>query len=95
MNTANLQLEGLYAAFAALMEALKEKGVLGQDEIDRALRYAEHRLSHDPGRPEDLSEANVNAILFPVRLLRLANEDGEEPRSFAELAAQVGRRKGN
>src|SRR5690606_15937290 len=34
MNTANLQLEGLYAALAALMNAIRDKGVLSADEIE-------------------------------------------------------------
>jgi hypothetical protein len=93
MNTANLQLEGLYAAMAALIDALKEKGVVSSDEIDRALRDAEHRLAHESDRNADLSDANVNAILFPVRMLRLFNECEGDHRSFAELAAQVGRDK--
>lgn len=93
MNTANLQLEGLYAAIGALIDALKNKGILSAEDIDRALRDAEHRLAHESDRNAELSDANVNAILFPVRLLRLTNESGGGKRTFAELAAQVGREK--
>lgn len=95
MNTANLQLEGLYVAVSALMNALRQKGVLSEKEIEDALADAEEALIADPNRPDELSPAHVDAIAFPLRFLRLANmreADGEFA-SFSELAAQVGREK--
>jgi hypothetical protein len=95
MNTANLQLEGVYAALTALIGALKEKNLLSEAEIEQALAGAERGVAADPGRPGELSGANVDAICFPLRLLRLANQRaaGSEPVSFTRLAAQVGRTK--
>ena len=37
MNTANLQLEGLLMAIAAVNQALVAKGMLATEEIDRSL----------------------------------------------------------
>ncbi|MCD1645694.1 hypothetical protein [Aurantimonas coralicida] len=95
MNTANLQLEGLYAAFAAMMTAIRERGLLDAGEIDRALAVAEEKIVNDPGRPTKLSAANVEAICFPLRYLRLANEASArgEDLSFTQLAQNVGRMK--
>jgi hypothetical protein len=95
MNTANLQLEGVYVAIAALAEALRSKGLLSRDEIDRALSAAEARMAADPGRPNELSAAHVDAICFPLRFLKLANSHAAEGEqfSFMQLAAEVGRTK--
>lgn len=41
MNTANLQLEGLYLALACLNNALVAKGVLTREQINGALSCAE------------------------------------------------------
>lgn len=95
MNTANLQLEGLYGAVTALLAALRRKGLLEEAEIEAALAEAEAAMLADPNRPGELSPAHVDAIAFPIRYLRAANrgfaEDGAA--SFSELAAQVGREK--
>lgn len=95
MNTANLQLEGVYVAMTALMAALRDSGVLGRDDIDRALGRAEAALMADSRRPAQLSAANVEAICFPLRYLRIANEAAadDQPLSFSELAARVAQRK--
>ena len=95
MNTANLQLEGVYAALAALMNALKAKGLLSEGEIDGALAEAEECLAKDGARPAELSAANLDAIRFPLRLLRLANARAASGGdcSFTGLAAEVGRSK--
>jgi hypothetical protein len=95
MNTANLQLEGVYAVLAALFGALRDRGVLEAGELDALLAGVEARLASDPQRPQELREANIDAICFPARLLRLAlagSAAGEEL-SFAELAVRVGRTK--
>ena len=92
MNTANLQLEGLLLAVSAMAEALKAKEVLSQAEIDAVLERAEAIAGSDPGRSEQMSAANVAAVLFPIRFLREAN--GATDGSFSRLAAQVARNNG-
>src|SRR5215218_5306878 len=91
MNTANLQLEGVYVALAALTEALRSKGLLSQEEIHQALTDAQNRIAADPSRPNELSPAHVDAICFPLRFLTLANSHAAEGRqfSFMKLAAEV------
>jgi hypothetical protein len=91
MNTANLQLEGLLLAVAAMAEALKDKGLVSQDEIETALARAESVARGDPRRPEEMSAANVAAVLFPIRFLRKANEGGADAGAFSHLAARVAR----
>ena len=95
MNTANLQLEGLLVAIAAVNQALVAKGVLATAEIDRALAISEQTALGDERLTEDLSPSNRDAVLFPIRLLRLANNmagDRSVP-PFAELARAVGESK--
>lgn len=95
MNTANLQLEGVYAALAALINALRDNGVLSAQELDRTFGVAEAKIASDPARQTKLSNANQDAICFPIRFLRLANQTASEGRqlSFAELATLVGQTK--
>jgi hypothetical protein len=95
MNTANLQLEGVYGVLAALLGALRDKGLFQTDELDALLAGVEQRLASDPQRPQELREANIDAICFPARLLRLAlaGSAAGEDLSFAELAVLVGRTK--
>lgn len=95
MNTANLQLEGLYLAVAAINDLLVGKGLLSREEIDLALWRAEANATSEERMAEDMSPANRDAVCFPIRLLRLANErrPGEEPLSFSELARLVGETK--
>lgn len=91
MNTANLQLEGLYLAIASLSSALVAKGVMSRDEVDAALRSAEETALSDY-RAHELSSAHREAVAFPARLLRMANNgagDGET-QPFSELAKMVG-----
>jgi hypothetical protein len=93
MNTANLQLEGLYATLTALFGALRDKGVFDEGEIDALLAGVEERLACDPNRPRELRDANIDAICFPARFLRLALGASEGDVSFTGLAARVGRAK--
>ena len=93
MNTANLQLEGLYVAVASILNAIRDKGVLTEQEIERALEGAEDIALRD--RASQLSPAHIDGICFPLRLLRLANKagaQGQQP-SFSELATRVGQTK--
>jgi len=91
MNTANLQLEGLYLAIAAVNKALVANGVLTQKEIDTALRTAEETAMGDC-HLEELSLSNREAVAFPARLLALANSGAPETEvpSFSELAKMIG-----
>ncbi|CAN7619305.1 hypothetical protein [Devosia sp. LjRoot3] len=97
MNTANLQLEGLLMAIAGLNQTLVAKGVVTVEEIDRSLARSEQTVLGDDRVVEDLSPANRDAIAFPIRLLRLANnmsDDGAGTPAFAELTRMVGETKG-
>jgi len=92
MNTANLQLEGLYVAIASIASALVTKGVLTREELDGVLTGAE-RTALEHYRAETLSDANRDAMAFPARLLRLMSNSASEteiPR-FSEMAKLVGR----
>lgn len=96
MNAANLQLEGLLMAIAAVNQALVSKGLMTTAELDRALATSEQTVLGDDRVSEDMSPANRDAVAFPARLLRLANNmagDSGIP-GFAELARMVGKTKG-
>jgi len=95
MNVANLQLEGLLMAVAAVNNVLVRKGILSADEVDLALRRIEASLTADERLYEDMSPANRDAVCFPVRLLLAANNAREETGipPFFELARMVGRTK--
>lgn len=89
MNTANLQLEGLYLALASVMAALRRHEVLSESAIDAALAEAERCAEADDGM--ERSASNQQAVLFPIRLLRMVNAYGSsELPPFSELAARVG-----
>jgi hypothetical protein len=94
MNTGNLQLEGLYLAVAALVDLLVAKGLVRADEVDGALALAEETAASDP-HVDQLSRSNRDAMLFPIRILRMANNSssGEGTPPFSELTRQVGELK--
>ena len=96
MNTANLQLQGLFIAVATINRALVTKGLLTTAELDRALAVGEQVALGDDRVSEDLSPALRDAVAFPARLLRLANNmtEAEDLPGFAELARMVGETKG-
>jgi hypothetical protein len=94
MNTANLQLEGLYLVIATLNEVLVTKGLATRDEIHHALRSAEETAISDYN-VEEMSPANRDAVAFPARILQLAlrgSGDGQV-QPFSELAKLVGQTK--
>lgn len=95
MNTANLQLEGLYVAIVALLEAMCQKGLFQREEIEDVLARTESALRFDPNRPAEMRDANVEAICFPVRILMQAFQGDSVGRSqsFAHLASRVGQAK--
>jgi hypothetical protein len=94
MNTANLQLEGLYLSVAALTNLLVSKGVVSREDIDGALRSAEQTALTDY-RAEELRPAHREAVAFASRFLQLANNsaEGGATSGFSELARLVGRLK--
>lgn len=94
MNTANLQLEGLYVCIASLSNALVAKGVMTRQELDAVFASAQATALADY-RSDDLSEANRDAVAFPARVLRAMNNSAsktEIPR-FSEMAKLVGQTK--
>ncbi len=88
MNTANLQLEGLLLATAALFGELKRKGLLDSGQIEAALDHAAQGAS---ARATALSDANREAIHFPVRFLREALRDDAAPLDYRAIAVEIGR----
>ncbi len=88
MNTANLQMEGVLLILTSFVIAMKRKGLLSEEDCDAALNDAEGMAF---GR-DTLSDANREAILFPIRFLKAAShkKDGEQV-SYSDLAAAVGR----
>jgi len=94
MNTANLQMEGLLLALAALLDAMKRNGLLSREEVQAALDQAEKAGSADGQRPDELSHAQVEAILFPIRFLKQVNAyEAGEAAPYEETAREVGRNK--
>jgi hypothetical protein len=94
MNVANLQLEGLYLAVAAINELLISKGIVEREEVDLALRRAE-QIALGDYRTEDLSAAERDALAFAPRLLAAASNSasGGFTPTFSELAKLVGQTK--
>lgn len=92
MSPANLQIEGLLLAMAALNRALVDKGLLSLEEIDLALHRAEAAATSEERMTEELSPAHRDAVCFPIRFLRLANgrELGADALSFSALTRDIG-----
>jgi hypothetical protein len=91
MNTANLKLEGLCLALAAINNLLVRKGLVAREELAAVLDSALETAEMDRGT---LSPANLHAIQFPIRVLSLANQATEEaPLRFSELARTIGELK--
>ena len=95
MNVANLQLEGLLMAVASINNLLVQEKLLSINDIDTALRKAEAGLTGDQHLLGTMPPANRDAVCFPIRLLRLANnlqsETGVPP--FSDLARKIGQTK--
>jgi len=94
LNTANLQLEGLLVALASMNKLLVAKGLVSAEEVTSALNVAEQTVLGDY-RVEALDPAQRDAIAFPIRLLRLANNGAGDHniQNFSELAKLVGQTK--
>lgn len=70
MNTANLQHRGLLLVLAELIELLKRKNVVTDEELRLVLHRAEEMSRADQARSGSLSDANLEAVSFPMRFLR-------------------------
>jgi len=94
MNTANLQLEGLLIALASMSNLLVTKGLVTTEEIAGSLDRAEQNVLGDY-RVEGMDPAQRDAIAFPIRFLKLANNGASpgEVQTFSELAKLVGQTK--
>jgi hypothetical protein len=94
MNVANLQLEGLLMAVAAINHVLVRKGVLTVGEIDVALAKAQSNMTSER-RSEELSSSHRDAVNFPLRLLQITNHCAPEADlpPFSDLARMVGELK--
>lgn len=94
MNVANLQIEGLLMAIASINHVLVKKGILSAEEIEIALRKAEASETGEE-RSDGMSPSNRDAVIFPIRMLQLANHcqpEADIP-SFSALARMVGQIK--
>ncbi|MGO6982981.1 hypothetical protein [Rhizobium leguminosarum] len=89
MNTANLQLKGPIMAMASICDAIVEKELLTTGELNAALSKAKKAIEEDDDH--ELSDANRAAILFPIRVLQLAEEAGRkgERLTFSDYAKLV------
>jgi hypothetical protein len=95
MNVANLQLEGLLMAVAAMNRLLVDKGLVSVEDINQALERAKSRIGEAARFEDGISPSNREAICFPIRLLQLANRtemNGNSP-DFSELARSIGQNK--
>jgi hypothetical protein len=91
MNTANLQLEGVYAVLAALLQTLLDKKVMTGEELGRLLTEVEGAIVADASRPSEVRTSNVEAMCFPIRFLKSslhASSRGQRP-SFAEVTSRI------
>lgn len=91
MNTANLQLEGVYAVLAALIEAMIAKDVFERSDLTTILADVERSIGADSSRPAEIRAANIEAAQFPARFLKAALRAAAEGRisSFSETAARI------
>lgn len=97
MNTANMQLEGVYIVLAALLEALIKKSVLTEAELVALLSEVERNIASDRARPAEVRGSNIEAMCFPARFLKSALQSSAQGRtpSFIEIAGRVGLMRGD
>lgn len=93
MNTANLQLEGLLLAVSRLLEAMRRKGLITEQEITSALAEAEDAARRDAvGRT--ISPSQAEGVLFPIRYLRAATNLSDGPAAtFSQTTTFIGETK--
>lgn len=93
MNTANLQLEGLLVAVSQLLETLRRKELLTQQEIEAALDAAEDATVRD-AETRNISCAQAEGMRFPIRFLRVATSLAEgRSATFSDLTTFIGQTK--
>jgi hypothetical protein len=78
-------------AMASICDAIVEKELLTSGELNAALAKAKQAVEDDDDH--ELSDANRAAILFPIRVLQLAEEAGRrgERLTFSDYAKLVGK----
>ncbi|MDX3930109.1 MAG: hypothetical protein QHC90_30560 [Shinella sp.] len=93
MNTANLELQGLYLAMAAINDLLVRKQLLTHPEIRGALSLAATVVEQST-RNASLSRSNGKAVQFPLHFLAMASESSEsgKPVDFHCIAKEVAER---
>jgi hypothetical protein len=74
----------------ALLDSMKQKGVLNRQDIEQALETAEANVLADATRVTHPSDANLEAVLFPILFLRCANTAANTPESYTAIAQLVG-----
>lgn len=93
MNTANLQLEGLLVVMAQLVRQVAEAGPGARQAVEKALNAAEATILSDEQRRRQLSDSQMEAMLFPVRYLAATLDSPGGERNFSQTAADIGRSK--
>jgi len=91
MNTANLQLEGVYLVLAALLDALIAKGAFEKSELVTILAEVERAIGADASRPAEIRGSNIEAAQFPARFLKSAlraSAEGQRP-TWAEAVSLI------
>jgi hypothetical protein len=76
-------------ALYALLNSLKRKGVLNEQDIEEALQEAEANAIAEAKERDELSKSNAEAIVFPIRFLREANTASKQPETFSTLTQIV------
>jgi hypothetical protein len=93
MNTANLQLEGLLVVMAQLVRQVAEAGPGARQAVEAAMTAAEATILSDEQRRRQLSDSQIEAMLFPVRYLASVLDTPGGERNFSQTAAEIGRTK--
>ncbi|MEP9352650.1 hypothetical protein ABLE93_03520 [Xanthobacter sp. KR7-65] len=89
MNTANLQLEGVLLVLSRILETLRRKGLLTEQEISTALAEAEDAARRDAAN-RTISPGQAEGVLFPIRFLKAATNLAEGPAlTFSDTTALV------
>jgi hypothetical protein len=80
MNAANLQLEGLIMAVAAIGEAIEKRGMITHEERGTALSMAESAVARKES--DELSLSHQAAAKLQNRILLLANQASQQGRDY-------------
>lgn len=93
MNTANLQIEGLLVAMSTVLREGMKRGFIHQGQVTALLDAAEAHVTLDGDRRESVTPAQLDAICFPIRYLRVVATRPDHELRFSDIAAEVGRIK--